>query len=72
MKNNEEITFSKRLRKLRKENNLSQKKLGFILGYSQNAIANWEQGIREPSLDCLKKIAQFFCCTIDYLLGLTD
>lgn len=72
MENNEELIFSKRLKKLRKENNLSQKDLGAILCYSQNAIGNWEQGIREPNLLCLKKIAQTFNCTIDYLLGLTD
>lgn len=72
MENSEEIIFSERLRKLRKESNLSQKELGIVLGYSQTAVANWEQGKREPSLDCLKKISKFFNCTIDYLLGLTD
>lgn len=54
---------------LRKERKLSQKELGAIIGVAQNTICNWENGKREPDYDSLKKMAFFFNCSTDYLLG---
>lgn len=65
-------TFAERLRKLRLENNLTQKELGEILGYSTSTITNWENNRREPCFNCLIDIALFFHCSIDYLIGLED
>lgn len=57
---------------LRKERKLSQKELGAIIGVAQNTICNWENGKREPDYDSLKKMAFFFNCSTDYLLGQTS
>lgn len=54
---------------LRKERNLSQKELGAIIGVAQNTICNWENEKREPDYNSLKKMAFFFNCSTDYLLG---
>lgn len=54
---------------LRKERKLSQKELGAIIGVAQNTICNWENGKRDPDYDSLKKMAFFFNCSTDYLLG---
>lgn len=35
-------------------------------------ITNWEKGNRFPKDDVLIKIADYFDCSIDYLLGRTD
>ena len=58
-----------RLRELRKENNLSQEKLGKILGVSKVSVSGYENGNRIPSLDILDKILDFFGVSADYLLG---
>lgn len=58
-----------RLRELRKENRLSQEKLGKILGVSKVSISGYESGNRIPSLDILNKILDFFGISADYLLG---
>lgn len=58
-----------RLRELRKENRLSQEKLGKILGVSKVSVSGYENGNRIPSLDILNKILDFFGISADYLLG---
>ncbi|MCX7748909.1 MAG: helix-turn-helix domain-containing protein [Clostridia bacterium] len=63
-----EISFSERLKELRDLYGTSQKELGEYVGVGRTSIANYEAGISEPSIDSLKKIAQYFGVTIDYLL----
>lgn len=58
-----------RIAELRKEQKLSQKRLGNIIGVAQNTICNWEAGNREPDLDSIKRLANFFRVSLDYLLG---
>ena len=61
--------IKERLKKIRKENGVSQKEVADYLGVSVSAYSNYEQGIREPSLDMLLKLSDFFDTTCDYLLG---
>ena len=58
-----------RLRELRKENHLTQEKLGEILGVSKVSISGYENGNRIPSLEILNKIIDFFGISSDFLLG---
>ena len=58
-----------RIALLRKARELSQKELGIAVGVAQNTVCNWENGNREPDHEALKKMASFFDCSIDYLLG---
>lgn len=64
--------FPERLKKLRKEAELSQKSLALKLDTSQQNIGYWENGQRNPKRDKLTKMAEFFDVSIDYLLGTTD
>lgn len=50
--------FSDRLKDLRKRNGYTQKQLADMLNVSQNAIYNWENGKREPSINTIIKIAE--------------
>ena len=61
--------FRLRIKELREEKGLSQKKLADQLGLSAGTIGNWESGIREPNFDTVAKLAEFFNVTVDYLLG---
>ena len=64
--------FATKLKELREECGLSQTQLGKKLNVTQAGVAKWEAGTREPSLDVLLAIAQYFNVTTDYLLGLED
>ena len=58
-----------RLREIRKSKGISQMKLTLDLNKSQNTISRYEIGEREPGLDELINIADYFNISIDYLLG---
>ena len=62
--------FAKNLKRFRKQKGYSQQKLAKALDYGYTAIANYESGRNEPSLDSLIKIAEVLDVTIDDLLGM--
>jgi len=64
--------FSKRLRLERLKKDITQEELGRAIGVSSSAIGYWERGKREPSMDSLKKLADYFGCTVGYLVGHTN
>lgn len=61
-----------RLRELRKQKGISQIKLALDLNTNQNTISRYETGEREPGLNELIKIADYFGVSIDYLLLRTE
>lgn len=64
------LNFSKNLKTIRKKRNFTQKKLADALNVSQNAIFNWENGKREPSLEMIKNIATVLDVPMETLIGL--
>jgi len=65
--------FSDRFRQLRTENGLSQAEMAKQLGcVSKSSVNMYERGEREPSLETLEVIADYFNVDMDYLLGKTD
>lgn len=61
-----------RLRELRKEKDKTQVELASVLGVSRQVYANYENGINEPSIDILIALANYFECSIDYLVSRED
>ena len=62
--------FSERLRQLRTERGISQQTLANSLGdISKSSINMYERGEREPGLEMLEAIADFFNVDMDFLLG---
>ncbi len=62
--------FSQKLKELRTRDDISQAKFAKEVGFSQSAIASWENETREPGINALIKIAQYFNTSVDYLVGL--
>lgn len=62
-------TFGSRLKKLRIERNLGQKEIGAVLGVSDSSIRKYEADDRTPTPEAIKKLAEFFGVTTDYLLA---
>lgn len=61
-----------RLKQLRDECSMSQKKLADLLDISQNLVYKWESGQSSPNPETLIKIATLFNVTVDYLIGNSD
>lgn len=64
--------FAQRLKELRKEQGLTQVQFAKRFNISAGTIGNWESGNRTPDTDMLKRIANFFDTTVDYLIGRSD
>lgn len=62
----------KNLRILREKKNITQLKLSTELEISQELVSQIELGKSLPSIENLVKIANYFNCSTDYLLGLTN
>lgn len=60
--------LGKRLKKLRKDNNLTQTDLSRLLNVHQTAISQWETDRTKPDHELLKKLAEIYSVSIDYLL----
>ena len=64
--------FNLRLKELRKAHKLSQQELANYLKTSKSSVNMYERGEREPGLDMLEHIADFFNVDMDYLTGKSD
>lgn len=59
----------RRLQQMREERGLNQKKVAEDLNISRSAYSSYETGAREPSLDMLIKMADYFGLSVDELLS---
>lgn len=64
--------FETRLKELRTEKGISQKALAWELGTTDDSIFSWEKGRSQPSIEAIKRLADFFEVSTDYLLGRAD
>ncbi len=64
--------FPERLKDLMIELNLTQNKLSKEVSIPQPTIARWLADQCRPSVDNLITLANYFKCSIDYLVGLSD
>ncbi len=60
--------FSENLKKVRKDNNLSQEQLAEELGVSRQAISKWESAMAYPEMDKIIALCEKFNLNIDDLL----
>lgn len=61
-----------RLRKLREDKDLSQKKLAKLLNMSQTGYSKYETGENDIPTSILLKLSTIYETSIDYLLGITN
>lgn len=61
-----------RIKQLRENRGLIQELLASELGITQQMLSKYERDIALIKIDILKKIAEYFNVTTDYLLGLSD
>lgn len=61
-----------RLKELREERHLTQNDIAKEIKTSQTNIGRWEKELNEPAASFLIRLADFFQCSTDYLLGRED
>lgn len=57
-----------RLSELRRDFGYTQEDLSLLLKINRSSISNYEQGINEPSLSTIVKLANLYNVSTDYLL----
>lgn len=62
--------IAKNIASLRIDAGLTQLQLAGILNYSDKAVSKWERGESVPDIFMLKRIADYFGVSVDYLLTL--
>lgn len=65
------IKCGDRIAYLREQRGYTQEELANRLGISRSALSHYEKNRREPDLQTLNAIADFFQVTVDYLFGRT-
>ena len=64
-----EVLIIQRINELLKSEGLNQSKLANGIGVNQSTVCNWLNGKKEPSIERLWKLADFFDVSVDYLIG---
>lgn len=60
--------FAKKIKALRKKQNLTQQDLAEILTVSRSSISKWETKAAYPDILTLIQISEYFSVSLDYLL----
>lgn len=61
-----------RIQDLRIDKDLSIKDFSFYLGLHRDVYSRYERGVRDFPIDILIKIADYYDCSLDYLVGRTN
>ena len=61
-----------KLRKLRTDNQLTQKEFASLFGLSDARYNQYETGRRTPDIEILAKFAKYYGVTLDYITGFSD
>ncbi len=57
------------LKKIRKEKGFSQLKVALDLNISREALSYYENGKRNPDIEMLRKMSEYYGVSIDYLIN---
>ena len=63
---------AERIKELRENINVSQSKLANDLLIGQSTMSEYENGVKQPPISVLIKIADYFNVSLDYLAGRTN
>lgn len=66
------MTYTKRIRDLREDHDLTQRQVAAILGTSQTMYARYERGANELPIRHLMKLCDHYEVTADYILCRTN
>ena len=59
----------KNIKEARQSKGITQEQLAKMLGITQGAVAQWENGLTHPSFEMLPKLAEILGMTVDELIN---
>ena len=62
-------SFAQKLSQARKNAGYTQRQVAVILNLKQATIASYETGRTQPDIETLGKLADFYCVSVDWLMG---
>ena len=68
----ENINVGSKLAELRNSLSLTQDEVATSLGISNKTLSKWENGMSEPNLTMLSKLAEYYSVSTDYILGINS
>jgi transcriptional regulator with XRE-family HTH domain len=66
------IPFLTRISELLTKNHISEYALAKACDFNRSSFVNWRKRNLLPQTECLIRIAEYFNCSVEYLLGLSD
>ena len=63
------MSFADCLQELREDREITRKELAAALNISVSTLGMYEQGRREPNIDMLIKMADYFNVSLDFMVG---
>lgn len=63
------MKLSERLEELKDERNITHKQVALSIGVRPATYSKYVTGTRQPDIETLVKIADYFAVSIDYLIG---
>ena len=66
------LNYAERMRNLRQDNDLSQKKVADMLGVAQTTYSQYELEKRPMPIDYQIALCKFYNVSADYMLGLSN
>ena len=63
------MEFNEKLKALREAKGYTQEDIAGKLNIARQSVSKWEQGINEPDINTLKRLAEIFECSVDELLS---
>lgn len=62
-------TFPQKLKQARNEAGYTQRQVAQLLNMKQTTIASYEVGRTQPDIETLGRLADFYCVSVDWLIG---
>lgn len=59
-------------RSARKRAKRGLQETAYYIGVSKQAVNLWERGVNEPNIETLKKLSEFYKCSIEELIAPED
>ena len=64
------MSIGKKIKELRRQNDMTQEKLADLLGVSYQAVSKWETDVSSPDLSLIAPLTRLFHVSADVLFGI--
>ncbi len=66
------ITLGEKIKKLRKDREITQEQLGIAVGVARQTISKWEADVMSPNIENIRSLSSFFAVDSSYFVDKTS